>query len=440
MNKLLSILLFTFGFSITTDDIYDNSYALIIGIDKYENVQKLAYAADDALAMQEMLIESFNFSSENITLLLDEKASKDNIIKEFSNIAFKAQESDRVLIFFAGHGETMELPEGGQMGYLIPVNGDADNLYYSSIAMDELKRLALMSKAKHMLYLVDACYGGIAAVGSRSLSTNSLNYIEKIVSDQGRQIITAGGKGEQVIEKSEWGHSAFTLNLKRGLQGGRADLNSDGYITANELGMFLSEKVTIDSENQQTPQYGRMTSQEGEFVFINNKTKTIKGNDEIEEVKKKLSQTTLPVQGKVFSQTLGFQLNEIGEKGQLELIPIITYRKDIKSSLFFELGAGFISENDHSKFSLNIDLFRTFLKINNINFTFGPGVNIIYKIYDNASKKGGRIGLGFGIENTANNKFTKGHLFYFGRFYYPSYYINTKNSTIGGSIGVMLQF
>ena len=100
----------------------------------------------------------------------------------------------------------------------------------------------------------------------------------------------------------------------------------------------------------------------------------------------------------------------------------------------------FLSENDYSKFTLNIDLFKTFLKINNINFTFGPGANIIYKIYDDTSKKGGRIGLGFGVENTANTNLAKGHLFYFGRLYYPSYYIHTKNSTLGGSIGIMLQF
>ena len=268
MYKILPILLFAYGLAITTEDIYDNSWALIIGINKYENVQKLDFAADDAIAMKEILIESFNFPEDNISILLNEEATKDNIVKEFSNVVFKAQEGDRVLVFFAGHGETMELPEGGQMGYLIPVNGDADNLYYSSIAMDELKRLSLMSKAKHMLYLVDACYGGIATVGSRGLSTNTPNYIDKIVSDKARQVITAGGKGEQVLEKSEWGHSAFTLNLKRGLKDKRADLNSDGYITANELGMFLREKVTIDSENQQTPQYGRMTSQEGEFVFV----------------------------------------------------------------------------------------------------------------------------------------------------------------------------
>ena len=51
------------------------------------------------------------------------------------------------------------------------------------------------------------------------------------------------------------------------MRDGSADLNNDGYITANELGLFLHEKVTIYSEKQQTPQYARMTTQEGEFVF-----------------------------------------------------------------------------------------------------------------------------------------------------------------------------
>ena len=60
MHKLLLILLFAVGLAITTEDIYDNSWALIIGINKYENVQKLDFAADDAIAMQDILIESFN--------------------------------------------------------------------------------------------------------------------------------------------------------------------------------------------------------------------------------------------------------------------------------------------------------------------------------------------------------------------------------------------
>ena len=58
------------------------------------------------------------------------------------------------------------------------------------------------------------------------------------------------------------------MNLLRALKDGLADANGDGYITAGELGLYLNEKVTIDSENQQTPQSRRLTSHEGEFIFF----------------------------------------------------------------------------------------------------------------------------------------------------------------------------
>ena len=56
MYKFFPILLFAYGFALTTDDIYDNSWALIIGINDYENVRKLDFAADDAIAMKEILV------------------------------------------------------------------------------------------------------------------------------------------------------------------------------------------------------------------------------------------------------------------------------------------------------------------------------------------------------------------------------------------------
>ena len=60
MYKLLSILLFAYGLALTTDEIYDNSWTFFNGINKYENVQRLDFAADDATTMKEILIESFN--------------------------------------------------------------------------------------------------------------------------------------------------------------------------------------------------------------------------------------------------------------------------------------------------------------------------------------------------------------------------------------------
>ena len=268
MYKLLPILLFAYGLAVTTEDIYDNSWAVIIGIDKYQNVPNLDYAGRDAEHVKSLLIDKFNFPENNLRILVNDEATLMNMKNTLSEVSLSAGENDRVLIFFAGHGQTMELPDGGEMGYLMPVDGNLDNLYASSIPMDDIKKLALMSKAKHMLFLIDACYGGLAASGTRGLSPVSKNYINKIVAEKSRQIITAGGKDEQVIEKSEWGHSAFTMNLLRALDKGTADVNDDGFITANELGLFLKEKVTEDSDFQQTPQSRRFTSQEGEFVFI----------------------------------------------------------------------------------------------------------------------------------------------------------------------------
>jgi len=86
MYKLLPILLFAYVLALTADDIYDNSYALIIGIDKYENVRSLDYAVKDAEDIQSMLMDKFHFQQDNIVLLKDEEATKIAIIQEFSNI------------------------------------------------------------------------------------------------------------------------------------------------------------------------------------------------------------------------------------------------------------------------------------------------------------------------------------------------------------------
>ena len=249
-------------------DIYAQSWALIIGINKYTNVEPLTYAVDDAESVRLMLMDNYGFKDENIILITDEDATKDNILDGFSDILQKAGEKDRVVVFYAGHGETYKLPNGGDMGYLIPVNGDVTNLYRSSIPMKSVYDIAEMSYAKHILYLVDACYGGLT-LSTRGLKKETTPaYIKKMTSERGRMVITAGGKDEQVIEKHEWGHSAFTRNLLKGLGEGLADENSDGIITGDELGGFIRNRVAIDVDGAHTPQKGRIGSEQGEFVFI----------------------------------------------------------------------------------------------------------------------------------------------------------------------------
>ena len=60
MYKYMLILFFAYGLALTTDEIYDNSYALIIGIDKYENVSNLDYAVKDVNSVASLLKDNFN--------------------------------------------------------------------------------------------------------------------------------------------------------------------------------------------------------------------------------------------------------------------------------------------------------------------------------------------------------------------------------------------
>jgi hypothetical protein len=150
---------------------------------------------------------------------------------------------------------------------LVPYDGDLEDLYLSAIPMRELRNLSDRFDARHVLFLVDACYGGLASVGTRGLSNKIAGYYDKVFRGKARQIITAGGKGETVIEKADWGHSAFTYNLLRGLKDWMADLDNDGYVTGEELGIYLKKHVTEDSELHQTPTTGRFTTDQGEFMF-----------------------------------------------------------------------------------------------------------------------------------------------------------------------------
>lgn len=247
---------------------YKNRWAVLIGINKFKNVPELKYAVQDAEGIKQLLIVDFGFQEDHIIMLLDDDANLNRIRSVLGDeLTKKVQPNDQVLVFWAGHGQTYKLPSGGDMGYLIPVEGDPKRYYSSCISMKEIRTIAELMPAKHVLFLVDACYSGLAADQKRGMPPETADYLRKITKAKGRQIITAGEKGEEVIESSDWGHSAFTYQLLLGLRNKVADEDADGVITSTELATYLKSRVTRLSGFRQTPQY-RILDGDGEFVFI----------------------------------------------------------------------------------------------------------------------------------------------------------------------------
>ena len=86
------------------------SYALVIGISKYENLPpeaQLEYPDRDAESVYTVLIsaEGGQFPAENVHKLINENATAANIKKELETwLPSVTKDDDRVVIYFAGHG------------------------------------------------------------------------------------------------------------------------------------------------------------------------------------------------------------------------------------------------------------------------------------------------------------------------------------------------
>ncbi len=260
--------------SSVASQIYQNKHVLAIGINKYPHLKgedQLTYARKDAEELVKLLVEEFAFPKTNIVTLYDDQATKENIIRELDNLTDnqKVGPEDQVLVFFSGHGQTIKTPIGGDVGYLVPAdasvtlkdNSNPGDYVKKCIPMDKLKQASGLSQAKHLLFLVDACYSGLAAGAKGSRSEQPLDKLKDL---RAHDIITAGLKSEIVKENPKWGHGAFTYKLLGALKEKLSDANQDSLTTGSELSTYL--KNSVPEIANQNPQYARFSG-EGEFVF-----------------------------------------------------------------------------------------------------------------------------------------------------------------------------
>lgn len=254
------------GGTVESRHLYASSFAVVIGIDRYEQpALRLRYAVNDAQSVQQAL-QRFGFPNENITSLLDGQATKRRIQEVLGDeLRRRTARDDRVFIFFAGHGVTVDLPAGGQMGYLLPVDADPERIHGTALSMSELRDISNLLPAKHVFFAVDACYSGLAAQRSIAVQPISRVNTDELVRGRLRLILTAGDRDEPVVEQA--GHGVFTRYLIAGLAGEADFAPKDGLITGFELASWLVPRVHIETGGRQTPFFGRMDGV-GDFVFM----------------------------------------------------------------------------------------------------------------------------------------------------------------------------
>lgn len=249
---------------------YQHSIAVVIGINKYRTWPSLEFAVSDAKAVKERL-QALGFHS--VIELYNTEATKLQINRMLRDTLPKIiGKNDRLLIYFAGHGQTetyQQIDKQGQIfkekeGYIIPIDGDNNNYRGTAISMTAIREATRKYSAKHVLYVFDSCYSGLGLKRSGGIKKAD-DYIKKLSSMKAVQIITAGGEDEQVGE--EKGHGIFTRHFLLALAGA-ADFDRDGFVTASEIGTYIRPIVSRKTRNEQTPKFGWILG-EGDFIFEN---------------------------------------------------------------------------------------------------------------------------------------------------------------------------
>jgi len=244
--------------------LYDNSYALVIGIDEYVAWPRLSNAVKDAKLVAAAL-ESAGFE---VTLKTNlNSAQMKSVFEEF--FVFKGENPEaRLFVWFAGHGHTQD----GE-GYLVPADAPLASggakFRFRSLSLRRFGEYVRQAKSKHAFAIFDSCFSGTIFETARSLPPPA---ITKATTAPVRQFLSSGDAGQEVSDDGTFRRMFIeAITGKR-----RADFNSDGYITASELGMFLSDKVTNYSNRRQTPRYGKLNDpdfDQGDFVFSLPKTR-----------------------------------------------------------------------------------------------------------------------------------------------------------------------
>jgi uncharacterized caspase-like protein len=238
-----------------------NIWAVVIGINNYQNVRHLKYATKDAKAFYNYLVKTIRIPEENVSLLLNNQAHLYEIRSVLgTHLKRNAGKDDMVMIFFAGHGATEEdsmSPDGdGLEKYILPYDADLKNLYASALPMSEISKIFSRIYSERLIFIADACYSG--ASGGRTIGINGKRanisdaFIDRISSGKGRVIITASGANEISAEYDELKHGVFTYYMLEALKG-KGDLDKDGIITVDEVYNYVSINVPLATGQSQHP-------------------------------------------------------------------------------------------------------------------------------------------------------------------------------------------
>ena len=220
------------------------TWAIIIGVAAYSHMRRLQYTDDDAYKMYAFLKspEGGAIPDERMNLMIDEKATKENIINGLRDFSAKIGPDDVLIFYFSGHGEK---------NYLLPFDYDG---MYNKLSYQEVNSLLQQTKAKHKICLTDACHSGSMYAMKGSSSSDSYKNEFDVFGEKKDEIaiLVSSQSNQKSVESTRLRQGTFSHFLIKGLKG-ESDRNRDNIITVTELYNYVHRQVKSYTNNLQTP-------------------------------------------------------------------------------------------------------------------------------------------------------------------------------------------
>lgn len=257
------------------DNTKPKLYALVVGINKYQNPRyELNYALPDATAIKNQLEQggSALFESLVIKTLFEGQATKANVVGAFKELSITVKEQDMFIFYYAGHGTMSEAP--ANEFYIVPQDvtqlyGNEALLKDKAISASEIKNLSMAINAQKQIFIIDACHSAGALTSAVTRGAAEERAIGQLARSTGTFWLTAAGSDQFATEFTQLGHGVFTYSLLEALQGKDAGMITDGTLTIRELSSYIEQRVPeLSTKYKGNPQYPASFSFGNDFPIL----------------------------------------------------------------------------------------------------------------------------------------------------------------------------
>ena len=153
------------------------NWLLVIGIDEYKHHRPLSNAVADAEAFVSVMTTRYGFELLTPKPLLNSDATQKNIKKALGKCE-SLEDDDRLIVFYSGHGW---YKKAAKLGYLVPCDAE-DDPNSDFIEVTSILNIFKSVNARHILLVVDCCFGGSFGINRNVKVAQTQAMTEKKIS------------------------------------------------------------------------------------------------------------------------------------------------------------------------------------------------------------------------------------------------------------------